>query len=102
MPFSGSTARKLSRRVQRDRVSFRAHVFDNRPDLRKLLMGMLEKNPEERLTLREIIQHPWLSKRDVAKRRPSKTSRTLESALAMQDASLGTKSNRRRRRRSKQ
>ena len=39
----------------------KAHLENKGEDIKSLLMGMLEKNPELRLSAAEVASHPYLS-----------------------------------------
>jgi len=56
-PFSGSNVPSLYKAILNDPVKFPWAV---NPDLQNLILGMLEKDPEKRLTIKEIREHPWV------------------------------------------
>ncbi len=42
-------------------LSFIFSILSNSPELVDFLIKILEKNPDKRLTLAQIKQHPWLA-----------------------------------------
>ena len=56
MPFQGSTAQVVLR-AHRGTVTFHHELS---PDLMDLIKKMLAVNPAERLSVDEILAHPWL------------------------------------------
>jgi serine/threonine protein kinase len=57
LPFDGATVDSQLRRVVYSQPEFPVHM---NPDLRSLLTGMLDKNGDSRISLREIRIHPWM------------------------------------------
>lgn len=57
LPFQDPNMTKLMQKIIYKEVDFPAHVSDECADLIKKL---LIKDPEERITLNEIIEHPWI------------------------------------------
>lgn len=58
LPFDDDNLRQLLEKVKRG-VFHIPHFVP--PDCQNLLRGMIEVNPEKRLTLTEINRHPWVT-----------------------------------------
>ena len=44
-------------------LSFKGKPWENVSDsLKQLIKGMLEKDPQERLTIADVLEHPWFNK----------------------------------------
>ncbi|MEW5301799.1 MAG: hypothetical protein WDW36_004637 [Sanguina aurantia] len=60
IPFSAPNLYKLFQVVQHDPVSYPPDVSIS-PALVQILEAMLVKNPRERITIPELIKHPWVT-----------------------------------------
>lgn len=60
IPFTASTIQELFTIVQTQPVHFPDSPVVSE-ELKDLLLGLLEKNPEQRLTLHQVAQHPWVT-----------------------------------------
>jgi len=58
LPFTGSCVLDISNAIRNDEIKFPAEVRIS-TDLQTLFIQMLEKDPEKRITLEGIMQHPW-------------------------------------------
>ena len=58
LPFQGKTVQEIRQRISHDSVDFpeKPVVTDMVKDL---ILKMLEKDPEMRITMRDIKEHPW-------------------------------------------
>ncbi|EFA10720.1 polarization-related protein LKB1 [Tribolium castaneum] len=59
-PFEGDSIYKLFENIGKGEFTIPDYIED---PLRDLLLGMLRKDPEERLSLQQIRQHMWFSRR---------------------------------------
>ena len=61
LPFIDSNIQKLFYKIVNENVTFPADLkIDNK--LKDLICRMLEKNPDRRPSVHEILNHPWLTK----------------------------------------
>ncbi|KAF1781186.1 Protein phosphatase 2C family [Phytophthora cactorum] len=71
-PFLAKSAMQMFERIQNDPLVFPAAID---PLLAHLLSGMLTKSPQKRLTLLDVMVHPWVTKNEkhtLAINRPSR------------------------------
>jgi len=69
LPFSGSSATDLFDAIQTENLTFPSPVSEDCADF---LSGLLNKDPDQRLSLEEAVAHPWLEMaKDVREKRPS-------------------------------
>ncbi|KAJ1565797.1 serine/threonine-protein kinase KIN2 [Nowakowskiella sp. JEL0078] len=59
LPFDAPNFKLLSSRIRKAKVNF---PQDLSTDLKHLIIRMLDPKPEDRASLFEIIQHPWINK----------------------------------------
>ena len=57
MPFVGNSSYDLFRAIKEDDVDMPYHFNDN---LKDLIEKMLKKNPKERITPKDALNHPWI------------------------------------------
>jgi len=57
IPFNGDTEALLYENIRTHEVQFPA---ESGPELRDLLTRLLQKNPEKRITLQQVKEHPWV------------------------------------------
>ncbi|KAJ4460536.1 putative Calcium/calmodulin-dependent protein kinase kinase 2 [Paratrimastix pyriformis] len=57
-PFMAASEIDMYRSIREDPLSF---PDEPEPSLRDLLLRMMEKNPKTRLTMRELLVHPWVT-----------------------------------------
>ncbi|KAI9992650.1 hypothetical protein PInf_014510 [Phytophthora infestans] len=60
-PFLAKSAMQMFERIQNDPLVFPAAID---PSLSHLLNGMLTKSPQKRLTLLDVMVHPWVTKNE--------------------------------------
>lgn len=59
-PFKGKTDQQIMSSILNDEPSFQEIQWKNIPDdLKDLIRKILIKDPSNRITLKEIFQHPW-------------------------------------------
>ncbi|GAM17103.1 hypothetical protein SAMD00019534_002780 [Acytostelium subglobosum LB1] len=58
-PFKGEDEREIFDNIKENRVHFPEHFS---LESRNLILGLLQKNPAERITLTDVINHPWIKK----------------------------------------
>eukprot|EP00501_MAST-03F_sp_TOSAG23-6_P001164 GSMAST32.ASY1.ANO1.1208.1 assembled CDS len=62
LPFSHKDKKELSRIVQNQPYPVKDFPkISSRPMLRDLMLKLLEKDPQKRITIDEILKHPWMS-----------------------------------------
>ena len=59
LPFKADLLPDLFESILNDPVVFPDSVVIS-DDLKDLILGLMKKDPEERLTMEQIQQHPWL------------------------------------------
>eukprot|EP00184_Porphyridium_aerugineum_P000653 CAMPEP_0184693344 /NCGR_PEP_ID=MMETSP0313-20130426/1587_1 /TAXON_ID=2792 /ORGANISM="Porphyridium aerugineum, Strain SAG 1380-2" /LENGTH=461 /DNA_ID=CAMNT_0027151401 /DNA_START=290 /DNA_END=1675 /DNA_ORIENTATION=+ len=57
LPFESEDMNTLSKLIQTSRVNYPKHLD---PKVVDLLAGLLEKDPQKRMTVSQALQHPWL------------------------------------------
>ena len=61
-PYQGDTATELLRRTVYDRIEYRPTDWSVlSEDVMILVMNMLAKNPDERLSIDEVLSFPWVT-----------------------------------------
>lgn len=61
-PFSSDSAPDLLRRTVHDRIEYNAGDWETvSEDALLLVKNMLAKNPQERLSIREVLSFPWVT-----------------------------------------
>ena len=58
VPFPGDTVQQVTAAIQSDELVIPTTMS---PSLRSLLRGILDKNPETRMTLENIMSHAWVT-----------------------------------------
>lgn len=58
LPFDAPHFAKLAAKICNEEPDFPTHVT---PEASDVLHRTLEKNPEKRITIRELMEHPWIS-----------------------------------------
>lgn len=58
-PFKGESVKEVKQRMMRGSYNLGSEISDEGKDL---LTGILKFNPDDRLTLDEIVSHPWITK----------------------------------------
>jgi len=61
VPFKAQTMNELHQLILKGKYVLKEDVSAN---ARNLLRGLLEINPEKRLTIKQIYEHPWLKSMD--------------------------------------
>jgi serine/threonine protein kinase len=61
-PFQDASIIELYRKIIHEEANISEHLSD---DLADLLQKMLKKNPEDRITLKEIREHPWTTENGI-------------------------------------
>ena len=59
-PWNGQNEIELSRAIQQNEIEFPNDVNIG-PHLRNLLLRLLTKNPSRRITMEELLEHPWIT-----------------------------------------
>lgn len=57
VPFKGATIEDLQRVVLKAKYTLKDNVS---PEVRDLIKGLIERNPNKRLNVSEVLQHPWM------------------------------------------
>lgn len=88
-PFGGDSAEELIRCVVNDEPNFIPSAWENiSPEARSLLMRLLEKDPNKRITVKEAMQEEWL--RPITEQREKRTKRRRSIARSVLDMSPRT------------
>lgn len=61
MPFVAGNIPALYEKIKSDSVQFPPTHTQHSPELRELILRMLEKDPDQRITLAEIKMHNWVT-----------------------------------------
>jgi serine/threonine protein kinase len=59
LPFKGQTLQDLHKNIMRCSLNMASSGLSS--DLQNLISGLLKVKPEDRLTIPEILGHPWIS-----------------------------------------
>ena len=63
LPFKGSNQSIVADKIVNDELEFDEEEWKNMSkDVKKLIAGCLIKEPEERITIEEFLNHPWIKK----------------------------------------
>ena len=63
LPFKGSNQSIVADKIVNDELEFDEGEWKNMSkDVKKLIYGCLIKEPEERITIEEFLNHPWIKK----------------------------------------
>ncbi len=57
VPFKASNMTELQRQICKGQTTFKDEIS---PESIELLKGILEKDPKKRLSISEILRHPWM------------------------------------------
>ena len=68
-PFKGSDANVIQKAILKEKFK---KIEGCSKEANDLLKAMMNKNPKDRITIREILEHPWLFNVNVANRDKSK------------------------------
>ncbi|GIY78382.1 hypothetical protein CEXT_741751 [Caerostris extrusa] len=58
-PFESETAKETYSRIRKVQVEFPEHLSDLAKDF---ILKLLQKNPSDRMSLQEMLEHPWIEK----------------------------------------
>ena len=66
LPFDDKhSEREIARQTIQDPVPFESKIWNKyTPEAKNFVEGLLQKKPEKRLTIKEILEHPWIKKMD--------------------------------------
>ena len=66
MPFDDKhSEREIARQTIQDPVPFEEKIWKKySPEAKTFVEGLLQKKPEKRYTIKEILEHPWIKKMD--------------------------------------
>ncbi len=65
LPFDDEENREIARKVIYEPVSFKNRIWDFvSNDAKELIKGLLQKDRHKRITLEEVLNHPWVTKRN--------------------------------------
>ncbi len=77
LPFDDKhSEREIARQTIQDPVPFESKIWSKySSEAKNFVEGLLQKKPEKRLSIKEILEHPWIKKMDKVpnKRRDTKT-----------------------------
>ena len=78
LPFDDKhSEREIARQTIQDPVPYEKKIWDKySPEAKAFVDGLLQKKPEKRYTIKEVLEHPWIKKMDKVpeKRNDAKTS----------------------------
>ena len=78
LPFDDKhSEREIARQTIQDPVPFENKIWSKyTPEARTFVEGLLQKKPEKRYSIKELLEHPWIKKMDKVpnKRRDSKNA----------------------------
>ena len=66
LPFDDKHSEKeIARQTIQDPVPFESKIWNKyTPEAKNFVEGLLQKKPEKRFTIKEILEHPWIKKMD--------------------------------------
>ena len=66
LPFDDKhSEREIARQTIQDPVPFESKIWNKyTPEAKNFVEGLLQKKPEKRFTIKEILEHPWIKKMD--------------------------------------
>ena len=82
-PFEGDTLQILSRKILTKNPSFPAQVSN---EMKQLIIGLLQKDPDQRLTIEEILETPIV--KNFLSQNPFKTTKATKSMSEEERAAL--------------
>ena len=78
LPFDDKhSEREIARQTIQDPVPYESKIWSKlSPEAKTFVDGLLQKKPEKRYTIKEVLEHPWIKKMDkvTEKRNDAKTS----------------------------
>ena len=78
LPFDDKhSEREIARQTIQDPVPYESKIWSKlSPEAKTFVDGLLQKKPEKRYTIKEVLEHPWIKKMDKVpeKRNDAKTS----------------------------
>jgi serine/threonine protein kinase len=81
-PFNADSVEKLADRVLYEQISFATEEWECVSDSsKKLVRGLLAKNPLHRINIKEVMNSKWMSKYANLKTRPHLLSKNVPSNL---------------------
>ena len=61
LPFDSKNYEEVSRQIVQDPANFKENVWKYiSPDAKDFVKGLLEKNPDKRYNIKQILEHPWI------------------------------------------
>ena len=61
IPFDNEKSDEVLRQTVEDPISFKENIWDYiSTDAKNFVLGLLEKNPEKRYNIEQILVHPWV------------------------------------------
>lgn len=64
LPFDDDDDREIARQTIHDEVDFSYHIWKKvGSDVKEMIKKLLEKDKKDRMTLEEVLQHPWIVKK---------------------------------------
>jgi Ca2+-binding EF-hand superfamily protein/RIO-like serine/threonine protein kinase len=64
LPFDDDDDREIARQTIHDEVDFSYHVWKKvSTDTKNMIKSLLDKDKDKRMTLEEVLQHPWILKK---------------------------------------
>jgi len=66
LPFDDKhSEREIARQTIQDPVPYEKKIWDKySPEAKAFVDGLLQKKPEKRYTIKEVLEHPWIKKMD--------------------------------------
>ena len=66
MPFDDKhSEREIARQTIQDPVPYESKIWDKlSPEAKTFVDGLLQKKPEKRYSIKEVLEHPWIKKMD--------------------------------------
>ncbi|TPX32734.1 hypothetical protein SmJEL517_g04232 [Synchytrium microbalum] len=78
LPFAGQSFAELSASVKHSEISFPDHTSS---DLIDLISRMLQRDPDQRITMDDILEHPWVSPNIISPRHNLNSQNTIPPQL---------------------
>lgn len=81
LPFDDDDDREIARQTIHDDVDFSYSVWKKiGPEVKSMIKKLLEKDKGKRMTLEEVLQHPWILKKSQSLLMARKKSSEITSA----------------------
>lgn len=81
LPFDDDDDREIARQTIHDEVDFSYHVWKKiGAEVKQMIKKLLEKDKKDRMTLEEVLQHPWILKKSKSLLESRKKSGEVSSA----------------------